>query len=897
MSPGGFAAFYEAVHGHAPFRWQTRLAETVLAGGWPAGVEIPTACGKTCVLDVAVYHLACEGQKKDRQAALRILFVVDRRLVVDGAEEHARKLAKAIDSAQDGVLAEARKQLEAFGGGSALEVVKLRGGMYRDSVFADRPNQPMICVSTVDQIGSKLLFRGYQVSDRQQAVHAGLAGRDSLLVVDEAHLSQPFVELTRRLKKWNLGAVSRPLRLVTMSATLAAESVEEDGAFRLNDTDLEEELVLVPRLRAVKQASLKTSGTHFESAAVKCAEELAKSASVVGVVVNTVASARKIFQLLGAAKKGEARPAVLLTGRVRPHDRDRMLEQYLPWMRAGREGGPPLYVVATQTVEVGADLDFDALVTEAAPLDSLRQRFGRLDRLGRRGASEAVVLYRKNDVVYGSALEETWLWLNEHAIEGVIDFGVAAMDRLWREKGRPELLCPRARLPLLFPSHWETWIQTNPAPHPDPDLGPFLHGPSALDAADVQIVWRVDLAGEEPGDWKEIVSAAPPIVAESLAMPIRAVRRWLMEREAETVADVEGMAQEEEVAKKGTSRKALRWAGPDHPRTGVVSAGELRPGDTIVVPCEYGGCDKWGWNPEEARTQDIGNAAGVAAWIARGRKGRLCWRMPVPNGVRWEDEDTDWYAVVENRLTESQEEQPPETPPASLFERAPVRYGRGRWVVFERRVWEESDEDDGASYVGRPVRLDEHLSSVASRAAAMAEGCGLSEELIADLRLAAQYHDIGKSDPRFQLMLRLAGGRAEGVLAKSGGRSSGPERRAARRRAGYPDGARHEFTSVSLLRESSLLEVAHDMELVLHLIGTHHGQGRSLAPVWVETERVEVEYGAMKGGPGAELGRLDSGWAEQFWRLNERYGYWGLAYLEAILRRADSVTSREESAQ
>jgi len=51
---------------------------------------------------------------------------------------------------------------------------------------------------------------------------------------------------------------------------------------------------------------------------------------------------------------------VLLTGRIRPADKDTMVTEYLPRMAAGSrsKGREMLYVVATQTIEVGTDLDF-----------------------------------------------------------------------------------------------------------------------------------------------------------------------------------------------------------------------------------------------------------------------------------------------------------------------------------------------------------------------------------------------------------------------------------------------------------------------------------------------------------------------------------------------------------
>ena len=39
----------------------------------------------------------------------------------------------------------------------------------------------------MDQIGSRLLFRGYGVGPNSRSIHAALAGNDSLIVLDGAH--------------------------------------------------------------------------------------------------------------------------------------------------------------------------------------------------------------------------------------------------------------------------------------------------------------------------------------------------------------------------------------------------------------------------------------------------------------------------------------------------------------------------------------------------------------------------------------------------------------------------------------------------------------------------------------------------------------------------------------
>jgi CRISPR-associated endonuclease/helicase Cas3 len=916
MTVADFTAFYTAVHyPWAPFPWQQRLAAQVLEErSWPDRISVPTACGKTSVLDIAVFALAAQADLGlARTAPMRIFFVVDRRLVVDDVTTHANKIRNAIMEGNAEITRWARAQLKKYGARELLSVATLRGGMYRSDSWADEPNQPLICASTVDQVGSRLLFRGYGVSDSRRPVDAGLVGNDSLIILDEAHLSNPFLTTLRAVREYQTlnEKTGRPLQMVEMSATVRGGS-RLSPAIRLTAEDLASPLG--DRLSREKRVLLKEVSS-LETGALEEARRLqADGAPVVAIVMNSVASARATFEQLPASSE-----KILLTGRIRPYDRDALLSDYLVRMKADDEARvrEPLIVVATQTIEAGADLDFDALVTEIAPLDCLIQRFGRLSRIGRRDRSEGVILRPKRSKegsqIYGDAPEKTWQWLLKHAESGGLNFCASALGDLLQTDGTEGCISPTGSAPFLLPAHLDAWVQTNPAPADDPDVAPFLHG--ALKSGDVQIVWRADLPEGKVDDWTEIVTAVPPLSTEALPIPIGAARRWLQNEGACAVTDTEGDPVPEE-EKSVSVREFLIWRGPERSVSNALY--RLRPGDTIIVRSSEGGCDRFGWNPNSKEpVTDIGDQCNNER-AGQGR-GRYRFRLypaifyPPPE----HGEDREKLQELLDRAKEGESEAEDEL--RNLIQkRLPENVGKARLQSYSEELlvgisnWprrpkqtgpspeappEESDENDSSAFTVC-VTLDAHTEAVVKKAGEYA-AVSAGERDGHSIRYAARMHDLGKLDDRFQMALDPWRARDQPPLAKSGGADASEYGRALRR-AGYPEGGRHEFASVLIAEQAQSPEEC-DRELVLHLIGTHHGQGRPLVPFWHDAEDPEI-HAPLDGGEitvhGAHrLARLDSGWVDRFWTLNHTYGWWGLAFLEAILRRADCVVSRQEQEQ
>jgi CRISPR-associated endonuclease/helicase Cas3 len=684
-----FVAFFTAIWGVNPFPWQRDLLQRLATGKdilrgylgergqWPNVLDLPTGSGKTAALDIAVFHLVLEAANgPDRCAPLRIAFVVDRRLIVDDAFARAERLCKALGWSlledQDVRELEARSpelandihraRAEPVVKHAALRLCKLagpdqppliarslRGGAPREDDWVRTPVQPTILCSTVDQVGSRLLFRGYGVSDRMKPIHAGLLGSDCLILLDEAHLSEPFRQTLAAMKRLRAPDTA-PFGFAVLTATPGNndERLFELGAKDYSNPTLSARIMASKPARLIEITSRQGADAALRRVEVICAEATAALAKLksnivspaLGVVVNRVARARAVFEQL----KQELGPQAvkLIIGPARAVDRDRRAGELAPIRTAQTklrsEMAEPLVVVATQTIEVGVDIDFDGLITEAAALDALRQRFGRLNRAGRDIAVEAVVVVHKDDIsskaddpVYGDRIAKTWTKLQQlaSAANGVVDFGIEAFRRRVDQREAATLSAPSVDAPIFLPAYADLWSQTSPIPNADPEAALFLHGADRTPAT-VQIVWRADV--DEQRDLRpaiedravrarliELFKLVPPRSTEAIEVPLWAARSWLRRTGIEQGDFSDAIEHSPEAdEERATGRPAFRWAGEDSDSTDVVQAIGLRNGDLIVVPATYGGCDEWGWNPSS--NKPVIDVAEEAAWPYRARR-------------------------------------------------------------------------------------------------------------------------------------------------------------------------------------------------------------------------------------------------------------------------------------
>ena len=725
-----FEAYYRARRDRDPFPWMRRLAARFVALQLPKVIDLPTGSGKSDLVVIWAW-----ARQQSPRLPRRLWMVCDRRVIVDQTYEVAQVL-RADD----------------------IRVSRLRGGMVAENTDLLDLVTPQVITSTVDQLGSRLLFRAYGASSRAWPIWAGLAGNDSLIVLDEAHLS-PAAEETFRACQ-HLGA---NIHVISMTGT---PRLTELDRFELTADDRRHP-ELGRRLACQRWVELRDTGSLVEAAE----ELLAAGCKRVAVVCNTVRTARRAFNDIQHDKQHK----YLVMGRQRPFDRDGLLQVLAPRVMSGARETEPLVVVATQCIEAGADFDFDGMVSEACPIDALRQRLGRLDRLGKLGESRCILIKPQNfkDVPpYGEAPAVTWRWLQTHAKKRQIDLGGEGWE-LMRELVPEEARASGPESVSLLEPHLRMLARTSPRPRVEPDIDLLLHGRDRAPAA-VLLVWRRDVELRDPDAANEILAILPPDALESCEVPLWEVRAWLAGKSLDVDSgDVEGALIAEADLREDdrkTCLRVLRWEGREDGAL-LVSPRELKPGYVVVLPAAMGGYDRFGWNPEStAPVVDI--AEEVYHQRTRNHIQRIADREAHVTG----DCIHHW----------------------------------SRGVVVETFADKKRARNPTVE-----IHLDAHSASVATRAREYARQLGLDEGILFE---AGLHHDAGKADRNWQLCVngsnlsRLG----EPPLAKGEFVRSPLSR--------LPIRWRHEAESFNKLPFGT-------PALVRWLVATHHGHARPFWPI------------------------------------------------------------------
>lgn len=949
-----YAEFFHALNNCTPYVWQSALAQSFYDGVAPDVVPVETGMGKTQAVSAWLWAFAKQrseiisGERTLRTVQTRLHFVVDRRILVDDTALLGEKFADRLNNPINDVLRAVAAALEptADPSGSVFNVVRLRGGLQARAEHTNSPITPTLATSTLDLFGSRLLFRGYGLSTGRRPIDAALTGIDSLIVLDEAHLAKQFrrtldvLELQNDSETLFDGAVP-PRKVVVMSAT----ANDQKGVIAPFSWDAEIAQNSQIGIMRLFRSNVTVEVVEVEKNAL-ADEEMAASAlklggapgTAVAVFVNTVASAKSVRSLI---QKNTSADVVVLHGGVPQPVRENVLNKLAPYRTRSniRANAPALFVVATQTLEVGADIDFDHAITRASSYDSFIQRAGRVNRVGDRpdasitvvsvplaadapdspeagkkldgqaiknkAAADAKKAFAENPV-YGEAAVNTAAFLSMFFTMGDVKDTFASLTEtahLFR-KEPPLLTLPKPD----FADYLYTDGLANEAP-----VSPWIR-PQDPDWGTVQLVWR-DALGELPDDAvAAYLQAVPPSSAEAWTVNFSTLRSTVLVAKetgamrSETLPRFVVIGAQSDLSKEPATvaKKVMASDGIENGMTIVVSS--HRKDIAAVMDSPEFGID----------FTTAANRSDLFAVLVKDRHDGV--GVVNINAARWaeldeEDEDEQSKAVV--KALASWHGSKVAGVVDGLDSAAIFRDNIAQMIELIKngnsvRITDLSIDRSGAASARllrvyppkapevRQHREDlfEHCSKVGDGAKKWGIALGLPDSIVEALDVAGDRHDLGKLLPQFQHQLHLVVEPKSFALVHDGqhdalAKSSHPSfrRREASALAGIPAGFRHEALSVTLSEQLGV-DQGIDGELVSYLIATHHGHGRGLFPTMDSTvvdSNYEVDGVKLTAGNPLQDASTDewSRWSERFDALVETYGPYTLALAEAILRLSD----------
>ena len=904
---------------HYPFSWQEEVLDHICEHGvWPERINAPTGSGKSSVVDIHLFANALAAVGAAPRVPRRLCVTVGRRALVDNQVDRAYKIlecmekALADESGESDILRRVDEALQSFQtrndkqGNDPFEVGHIRGELSNRTLPVTDISACAIIAATPDMYGSRALFRGYGSTKAARPRETALLAMDTVMVLDEAHMNRQLLHTTQRIaqlqkREVNLGVPT--LQVVETTATPSTEDSESttlgvdiEALDKPNDKELHrrvyshKELMLHP----IDKWDGKPGNAATVNAAVDAIKEFlahreaskgSEEAHTVGCIVNHVRTAIAIKEALVKNKVLEKEEEVqLLVGRMRPSDLEKLQNKHRELFTT--EGDKSVkVVVATQTLEVGIDVDFADLVTELAPASSLAQRFGRVNRLGHRTDSKVVViepasgdLVKKDAPPYKAVdLSNAYGWLE--ALNGAENPSVnpAAMVKNPPVQSSPErLLYQRPEWPDLL-----EFSRTDENPYDEPDLDLWLHDSLDAETAMGGVIVRDNLPSNTSAAMEILkTNYFAPHDEETFPANLKILQEILDYQDEHGVKPRKFLYRQGEIS---------LWQDADH---GEESRQSLAPGDVLLL--------------DTGSVPFTNQGIAVTQRELPSKKDEL-EAVPFPKGIKLyvyekcadrEKDFREYLGLSPEEVAELLDSQSSGSETRIASELTTEAEDGQEVIAWYADVTDDEESVEGSDIaqelvLAGPVLLDDHQNDVAERTRQLAENLGLAPEFSEALELAAKYHDEGKRDLRFQQML---GADAETeALAKSGRRSVAEAYRA-RSRSALPRGWRHEQLSALMVAASPEKVGAH-RDLVLRIIGCSHGHGRFS---FAHDAGFLLKEGYLPEGTDYEALKEQATrlfnvgyWDNLMEQTSRTYGPYATAYLEAVERAADAQISRE----
>ena len=903
---------------HYPFSWQEEVLDHICEHGvWPERINAPTGSGKSSVVDIHLFANALAAVGAAPRVPRRLCVTVGRRALVDSQATRADKIlgdlkdALADESGEPGILRRVAEALQSFQtrndkeGNAPFEVGHIRGELSNRTLPVTDISACAIIAATPDMYGSRALFRGYGSTMAARPRETALLTMDTVMVLDEAHMNRQLLHTTQRIaqlqkREVNLGVPT--LQVVETTATPSTEDSEStplgvdiEALDKPTDEDLRDrvyshkELVLHP----IDKWDGKPGNPATVNAAVDAimerlahreAGESSKKAYTVGCIVNHVRTAIAIKEALVKNKVLEkAEEVQLLVGRMRPSDLEKLQNKHSKLFTT--EGDKSVkVVVATQTLEVGIDVDFADLVTELAPASSLAQRFGRVNRLGHRTDSKVVVIepasgdsVKKDPPPYKAVdLSNAYAWLE--VLNGAESSSVnpAAMVKNPPVQSSPErLLYQRQEWPDLL-----EFSRTDENPYDEPDLDLWLHDSLDAETAMGGVIVRDNLPSNTSAAMEILkTSYFAPSDRETFPANLKILQEILDYQDEHGVKPRKFLYRQGEIS---------LWQDADH---GDESNQSLAPGDALLL--------------DTGSVPFTNQGIAVTQRELPSTKDKL-EAVPFLNGTLYvyekcadrEERFRKYLGLSPEEAAELLDSQASDGQKVIASELTTEAEDGQEVIAWYAEVTDDKKSIEGSDIaqelvLADPVLLDDHQNDVAERTRQLAENLGLAPEFSEALELAAKYHDEGKRDLRFQQM--LGADLQADALAKSGHRSVAEAYRA-RSRSALPRGWRHEQLS-ALMVAASPEKVGEHRDLVLRIIGCSHGHGRFS---FAHDAGFLLKEGYLPEGTDYEALKEQATrlfnvgyWDNLMEQTSRTYGPYATAYLEAVERAADAQISRE----